>query len=219
MPEQIQRLIDGPDNPNATLVLAHGAGAGMDSPFMTEMAAGLGERRWRVVRFNFPYMVRSALSGRKAAPDRLPTLLAAFHQEIAATSAAGPLLIGGKSMGGRVASLMLDQAAMDQRVSGCICLGYPFHPPGQPEKLRTEHLLHLNTPCLILQGERDSFGRREEVEGYGLPASVQLHWLKAGDHSFKPTKASGVTLQDNLTSALDRIDAFLDQLTDSTSIA
>jgi len=136
VPEQIQRLIDGPDNPKATLVLAHGAGAGMDSPFMAEMAAGLGERRWRVVRFNFPYMVRSALSGRKAAPDRLPTLLAAFHQEIAATSAAGPLLIGGKSMGGRVASLMLDQAAMDQRVSGCICLGYPFHPPGQPEKLR-----------------------------------------------------------------------------------
>jgi len=214
----IQRLVDGTSDPKATLVLAHGAGAGMDSPFMAAIAGGLADRGWRVVRFNFPYMVRSALTGKKAAPDRLPTLVAAFQAEIqAASQEQHPLLIGGKSMGGRIASLVVDQAAIDHQVRGCICLGYPFHPPGQPQKLRTEHLRELRTPCLILQGERDSFGRREEVDGYDLSGAIQLQWLPSGDHSFKPTKASGLSLDDNLASAVERMDRWFDQEALATS--
>lgn len=214
----IQRLVDGTSDPKATLVLAHGAGAGMDSAFMAAIAGGLADRGWRVLRFNFPYMVRSALTGKKAAPDRLPTLVAAFQAEIqAASQEQHPLLIGGKSMGGRIASLVVDQAAIDHQVRGCICLGYPFHPPGQPQKLRTEHLRELRTPCLILQGERDSFGRREEVDGYDLSGAIQLQWLPSGDHSFKPTKASGLSLDDNLASAVERMDRWFDQEALATS--
>ena len=218
MTATIQRLVDGPSDPKATVVLAHGAGAGMVSPFMATIAGGLAERGWRVVRFNFPYMVRSTLSGRKAAPDRLPTLVGAFQDEIqAAAQEQRPLLIGGKSMGGRIASLVVDQAAIDQQVRGCICLGYPFHPPGQPLKLRTEHLRKLRTPCLILQGERDSFGRREEVDGYDLSDAIQLQWLPTGDHSFKPTKASGLSLDEQMASAVERIDRWIDQEALATS--
>ncbi|MBM5791376.1 MAG: alpha/beta fold hydrolase [Cyanobacteria bacterium M_surface_10_m1_298] len=218
MTATIQRLVDGPSDPKATLVLAHGAGAGMDSPFMAAIAGGLADRGWRVVRFNFPYMVRSALTGKQAAPDRLPTLVVAFQDEIqAAAQEQPPLLIGGKSMGGRIASLVLDQAAIDHQVRGCICLGYPFHPPGQPQKLRTEHLRELRTPCLILQGERDSFGRREEVDGYDLSSALEVQWLPSGDHSFKPTKASGLTLEDNLASAVERMDRWFDQEALATS--
>lgn len=218
MNDQTHPLIDTPANPKATLVLAHGAGAGMDSPFMAAIAGGLADRGWRVLRFNFPYMVRSALTGKKAAPDRLPTLIASFNEVIQmAAQGKYPLLIGGKSMGGRIASLVVDQAAIDHQVRGCICLGYPFHPPGQPQKLRTEHLRELRSPCLILQGERDSFGGREEVEGFGLSNAIQLHWLPAGDHSFKPTKASGLSLEDNLASAVERMDRWFDQEALATS--
>lgn len=218
MTATIQRLVDGTSDPKATLVLAHGAGAGMESPFMAAIAGGLADRGWRVVRFNFPYMVRSALTGKQAAPDRLPTLVAAFQDEIqVAAQEQPPLLIGGKSMGGRIASLVVDQAAIDHQVRGCICLGYPFHPPGQPQKLRTEHLRELRTPCLILQGERDSFGRREEVDGYDLSGALEVQWLPSGDHSFKPTKASGLTLEDNLASAVERMDRWFDQEALATS--
>ncbi|MFZ9901882.1 MAG: alpha/beta family hydrolase [Vulcanococcus sp.] len=206
---QFERRIDGASNAKATLVLAHGAGAPMESPFMNQIADGLAQRHWRVVRFNFPYMVRSVQSGKKAAPDRLPTLISAFEAEVRAAAADGmPLWIGGKSMGGRIASLILDQVATEAGVQGGICLGYPFHPPGQPDKLRTEHLQTLKTPCLILQGERDSFGKRGEVEGYGLAKSIQVSWVSAGDHSFKPTKSSGLSWEDNLSFVLEQIDQF-----------
>jgi predicted alpha/beta-hydrolase family hydrolase len=114
--------------------------------------------------------------------------------------------IGGKSLGGRVASLLIE--SLDD-VQGCLCLGYPFHPPGKPESLRTEHLESMQSPCLILQGERDSFGRREEVERYSLAPSLELIWLPSGDHSFKPTKASGLSEADNLNAAIDHCQRFI----------
>jgi predicted alpha/beta-hydrolase family hydrolase len=205
-------LIDGPDRAPATVLLAHGAGAPMDSPFMAAIADGLAERGWRVVRFEFPYMARSRSSGRRHGPDRLPVLQQAFRRQVQLMSAATPerpLIIGGKSMGGRVASLLIDELAASAGVCGCLCLGYPFHPPGKPLQLRTEHLATLRTPTLILQGERDSFGRRDEVEAYSFSPQVQLGWIPCGDHSFKPTRSSGRSEQQNWATAVTLGDAFL----------
>ena len=160
------RLVDGPQTAPATVLLAHGAGAPMDSPFMAAMASGLADQGWRVVRFEFAYMARQQLSGRKAAPDRLPKLQEVFRQQVVLEAAQGPVIIGGKSMGGRVASLLLDEL----QVLGGICLGYPFHPLGKPDQLRTEHLRELTTPTLILQGERDGFGHRNDCLLYTSPS-------------------------------------------------
>jgi predicted alpha/beta-hydrolase family hydrolase len=208
-------LIDGPEDAPATVLVAHGAGAPMDSPFMAAIASGLAESLWRVVRFEFPYMAGRRHGGPRRAPDRLPRLELAFceqlQREALAHSPGLPLFIGGKSMGGRVASLVADRLAASHDLRGCLCLGYPFHPPGKPEALRTEHLQSQRTPTLILQGERDAFGRRPEVEGYGLAASVELSWIPSGDHSFKPTRSSGLSEAGNWATAVDRCDGFLRQ--------
>lgn len=202
-------LIDGPAEAAATLVLAHGAGAPMDSPFMAAMAGGLAQRGWRVVRFEFPYMAQSRLSGQRRAPDRLPRLLESFRAQVAQQAGAAPVVIGGKSLGGRVASLLVDELASAHGVRGCLCLGYPFHPPGKPDQLRTEHLAALATPTLIVQGERDSFGKRGDVEGYRLSAQIQLQWIASGDHSFKPTRSSGLSEADTWAAAVGHGDQFL----------
>jgi hypothetical protein len=208
------RLIDGPADAAASLLLAHGAGAPMDSPFLAAIAAGLAERGWRVVRFEFPYMARMRESGRRQGPDRLPVLAEAFREQVRRERESAPqrpLLVGGKSLGGRVASLLVDGLAAEQGVRGCLCLGYPFHPPGKPERLRTEHLETLQTPTLILQGERDSFGKRQEVEGYRLSAAVRLAWIPDGDHSFKPRRRSGRSEAENWATAVAFSDAFLQE--------
>jgi predicted alpha/beta-hydrolase family hydrolase len=214
-PTSHPRLIDGPDPAPATVLLAHGAGAPMDSPFMAAIASGLAESGWRVVRFEFPYMARQRILERRQGPDRMPVLQEAFRQQVRLekTEQPGrPLFIGGKSMGGRVASLLVDELAASDGVRGCLCLGYPFHPPGKPLQLRTEHLAALRTPTLILQGERDTFGRREEVEAYSLSPQVQLGWIPSGDHSFKPTRSSGLSEEENWATAVALSDQFMRQL-------
>jgi len=206
------RLIDGPEDAPVTVLLAHGAGAPMDSPFMAAIAKGLADSLWRVVRFEFPYMARMRETGRRQGPDRMPILQEAFRQQLQQEKAAWPesaLVIGGKSMGGRVASLLVDELAASVGVRGCLCLGYPFHPPGKPLQLRTDHLAALRTPTLILQGERDSFGKQGEVEGYGLSPRVQVEWIASGDHSFKPTKSSGLGEAENWATAVAMADRFL----------
>jgi len=195
-------LVDGPASAPATLVLAHGAGAPMDSPFMASIASGLAEQGWRVVRFEFPYMAQRRVDGKQRAPDRLPRLLAAFREQVGRWQDQGPLVLGGKSMGGRIASLLVDELASHADVRGCLCLGFPFHPPGKPAQLRTDHLATLNTPTLILQGERDPFGRRAEVETYALSAAIDVQWIPSGDHSFKPTRSSGLTEAGNWQGAV-----------------
>lgn len=214
-PPPVPRLIDGPDDAPATVMLAHGAGAPMDSPFMVAIAGGLAEKGWRVVRFEFPYMARMRAIGRRQGPDRMPVLQEAFRQQVRLETAAKPdrpVFIGGKSMGGRVASLLIDELADSDGVSGCLCLGYPFHPPGKPLILRTEHLAALKNPTLILQGERDTFGKRGAVESYDLSPRVQVEWIPSGDHSFKPTKSSGLSEAQNWATAIDRCHGFLRQL-------
>lgn len=200
--------IDGPDK-GTTLVLAHGAGAPMDSDFMNDITGLLNDRAIRVVRFEFPYMAERRQTGRKRPPDRAPKLLDAYNALLDTLlndlGGGERLFIGGKSMGGRMATLV----ATERPVAGVCVLGYPFHPPGKPDKLRLDHLDGLRCPTLICQGERDALGNRDEVDGYDLPESVQLHWLPDGDHSLKPRKASGHTLEGNLASAADAIAEFM----------
>ncbi|HEX2569001.1 MAG TPA: alpha/beta family hydrolase [Polyangia bacterium] len=200
-------LHDGPPLKKARLklVLAHGAGAPMDSPFMDTIAAGLGEGGIHVVRFEFPYMARRRKEGRGGAPDREPVLLARWREVVAALGGGKGLFIGGKSLGGRMASLVADELG----VRGLVCLGYPFHPPGKPERTRTAHLEQLRTPTLIVQGERDPFGTAGEVERYALSPALRLAWLTDGDHSFVPRKKAGVTEADNLTQAVVLVREFL----------
>lgn len=190
-------LLDGPDGADATCVLAHGAGSPMDSPFMTFFANGLAERGVRVVRFEFPYMAAHRQGGRRRLPDRIAVLLDAWRAVLAGRDPARTV-IGGKSLGGRMASMVADEMG----VRGLLCLGYPFHPPGTPEKPRVAHLRGLATPTLILQGTRDPFGGRGEVEIYGLSPAIRVHWLEDGDHGFKPRKSSGRSEADALDEAL-----------------
>lgn len=187
------------------LVLAHGAGAPMDSDFMTQMAHLLGERGIGVVRFEFPYMAQRRSGGSKRPPDRQPLLLDTWRQVIERCRGKGKLFIGGKSMGGRMASLV----ASDTDVDGLVCLGYPFHPIKKPEKLRTEHLYELQTPSLVVQGSRDPLGSREEVLSYELPETIQLCWLEDGDHDFKPRVKSGYAHEQHMVSAANAISAFI----------
>jgi predicted alpha/beta-hydrolase family hydrolase len=191
-------LFDGPEDARHTVVLAHGAGAPMDSPYMGTVAAGLAARGIRVVRFEFAYMAARRSDGKRRGPDREPVLRAAWKQVVEELGGGEGLVIGGKSMGGRMASLVADEVS----VRGLLCLGYPFHPPGRPERLRTAHLEKLETQALIVQGTRDPFGGPEEVEGYALSPRCSVAWIEDGDHDLKPRKKSGRTHEQNLNEAI-----------------
>lgn len=198
-------IVDGPDDARCLLLLAHGASQGPASPFMRQIASGLADTGVRVVRFRFPYMARMEADGLRRPPDREPVLLDALRVLVETQRAASDrLVIGGKSMGGRIASLIADDAGVD----GLVCLGFPFHPPGKPERFRGEHLAHLRTPALICQGERDPFGRRDELEQVAFSPACTLAWIDDGEHSFKPRKASGRTWEENLALAVQRVSAF-----------
>ncbi len=207
-------LYDRAQEPVAVLLLAHGAGAAMDSDFMNAMATALASHSVAVLRFEFPYMQRRRGEQRKFPPDRAPKLLTAFAERVREarslaaelsqhSNGALPLWIGGKSMGGRMASMLAAEGngVATQDVAGVIALGYPFHPPGKPEKTRIGHLPALTVPLLIFQGERDPFGKPDEVADYGLPERVRVYWLTSGDHDFKPLKRSGLTQEDLIEEA------------------
>lgn len=201
-------LTDGPQDSPTVLVLAHGAGAGMDTPFLEHFALGLGAAGVRVVRFEFPYMLRRRSEGKRRPPDRMPVLTAAFADIVATIRVElrpEALFIGGKSMGGRVASMIADEV----QATGTVCLCYPFHPAGRPHSLRTEHLEELRTPTLIVQGTRDPLGNREEVSRLRLSPAIELFWCEDGDHDLRPRRTSGRTAADNLEAALARIRAFV----------
>ena len=190
--------IDGPPDAAHTIVLAHGAGAAMDSPFMDRFAEGLAGRGIRVVRFEFPYMARRRESGRRGAPDRPPVLIDRWKEVIERFGGGPATVIGGKSMGGRIASMVAD----DVGARGLVCLGYPFHPPGDSSRLRTSHLKTLRTPALIVQGTRDAFGSPVEIASYGLAPSIRVVFIEEGDHSFRPAARSGRSETGNLEEAM-----------------
>jgi predicted alpha/beta-hydrolase family hydrolase len=198
-------LTDGPDAAEQVFVFAHGAGGAMDTPFMSTVARELGQRGIRVVRFEFAYMAARRTSGKRGAPDREPVLLNKWREVVAELGGGPRLFIGGKSMGGRMATLVADEL----QVRGTVIFGYPFHPPGQPNKLRTAHLEQLTTPMLVLQGERDPFGTREDVTRYQLSPSIRIEWIPDGDHSLKPRAKSGTTERENLLHAIDAAATFM----------
>jgi hypothetical protein len=187
-------LIVGPEDAPVTLLLAHGAGAPMDSAAMTAVSGALAAVGLRVARFEFGYMAARRSAGERRPPPRAETLLPEYRAAVAALNASGRLIIGGKSMGGRVASMVADELHGQGRIAGLLCLGYPFHPPGKPEQPRTGHLVALATPTLICQGTRDPFGTREDVAGYTLSDRIEFLWVEDGDHDLRPRmKVTGIT--------------------------
>jgi predicted alpha/beta-hydrolase family hydrolase len=208
MTEGPEFLFDGPEDAPVGIILAHGAGAPMDSAFMNDFARGLGARGIRVARFEFPYMRARRGGGRTGAPDREPVLRQSWIDAVEHLGGGPRLVIGGKSLGGRIASLVADEV----RARGLVCLGYPFHPPGQPERLRTKHLAALATPALILQGTRDPFGGPADVASYSLSPSIRVEWIEDGDHSWKPGVRSGRTLAQNLDEGLEKCARFAEEL-------
>ena len=196
-------LYNGPAE-GPLFLFAHGAGLPMDAPFMETIAAGLGEAGIRVVRFEFPYMQRRRRSGRRGGPDRTPILEASWRAVLEHFGAAGAV-IGGKSLGGRIASMIAD----DCGARGLVCLGYPFHPVGKRDNLRVAHLASMQTPTMIVQGDRDPMGSRLDVDGYALSDAISLHWIEDGEHSFMPRKRSGRTPEQNLDEAIGAVRRFI----------
>ncbi len=207
IPETPDLLIDGPAG-GQTVVLAHGAGLPMDAPFMDAFALGLSANGIRVVRFEFPYMRQRRETGKKRPPDRAALLEATWRAVIDDLGDASALVIGGKSMGGRIASMIAD----DVGARGLVCLGYPFHALGKPQQPRVAHLESIRTPTLIAQGERDPMGDRTDLSGYTLAPTIRVQWIEDGEHSFIPRKRSGRTAEENLSQAVAALREFVADL-------
>jgi predicted alpha/beta-hydrolase family hydrolase len=196
----IATLRDGPDGAATTVVLAPGAGAGMAHPFLAAVAHGLAAAGLAVVRMDFPYRTAG-----KRAPDAMPVLQQAMRDVVRDHCGERPFVLMGKSMGGRVATMVADEL----QARAVVVFGYPFHPAGEPAKTRTAHLAALFTPTLILQGERDELGNRADVAGYTLSPALEIAWFADGDHSLVPRASSGFTKQQHFATALERAIAFV----------
>ncbi|MDR6981402.1 putative alpha/beta-hydrolase family hydrolase [Rheinheimera pacifica] len=196
----------------ARLLLAHGAGAGADSSFMQQLAQQLALNNVEVWRFNFAYMQRFIDTGKRSLPEKMPLLMQQFslHADNCPTDL--PLFIGGKSMGGRVASMLGQTSMLDQNssVKAIFAFGYPFH---APKKLswRTEHFTTLACPLFIAQGERDAFGTKAELAAMQWP-KVDIHWLADGDHDYKPRVKSGLTQQQLIAAAAQFCSRNIDEI-------
>ena len=191
--------------PHATLVLAHGSGVRMNAPFMTYISEALAAHGVSVLRFEFTYM-----TGRTSGHHNPPELSREFVEALSAVRSDEPVFIGGKSMGGRVASMIAEDAYQHGRIAGVICLGYPFHAPSRPDLLRTAHLVTTTVPTLICQGAQDPFGTRKQVRGYDLSDAVEFFWLEGCDHDFKPGKLSDQTQQENIERAANAVAQWTD---------
>lgn len=210
-------LIDTPKKQTIKLsfIFAHGAGAPMDSDFMNYITQGLVDQGVQVIRFEFPYMQKRREDGKKRPPDRAPKLLEYFQQVISECQP-DKVVIGGKSMGGRMASLLASELNelddnIGSKVKGIVCLGYPFHAPGKPENVRNTHFGDIRIPKLIVQGTRDAFGNQEEVSGYDC-FNHKIAWIEDGNHDLLPRKKSGLTHEDNLNEAVHQILDFMTSL-------
>jgi predicted alpha/beta-hydrolase family hydrolase len=216
----VDLLWAGPEDAVATLLFAHGAGAAMDSAGMSDRADALAEHGIRTARFEFGYMA-ARREGTRRPPPKAETLAGEYDAAVAAVrDVLGPdrpaPLIGGHSMGGRVASLVADPLFNAGQIAGLVCLSYPWHPPEKPDQPRTAHLEHLAAPALIVQGTRDPFGSPDEVAGYALSPTIHLVWLDDGDHDLRPRKAvSGHTYKEHLGAMADAVAGFARKLGNS----
>jgi predicted alpha/beta-hydrolase family hydrolase len=198
-------IIKGPKNASKKLIIAHGAGAPMDHPWMEEITENLISLGIQVIRFEFPYMKERRENGKKRPPNTKKVLLETWR-EVFELVGDSDTYIGGKSMGGRMASLIVDELG----AKGLICLGFPFHAPGKEPKDRIDHLKDLKTRSLIIQGTRDSMGNFENVTTYKLSKKIKLHWLEDGDHGLKPRiRTTGKTQSDYLANTSHIIDKFM----------
>ena len=184
----------------------------MDSDYLQTMTAELNKVGMAVIRFEFPYMQQRRDTGKKRPPDRAPILLDCWRKVYKDISkrhdVSEPILIGGKSMGGRMASMVADELG----VAGLCCFGYPFHAPGKPEKMRTEHLLTIKTSTIIFQGTRDPFGKPEELSDIPFSKALDIHWLEDGEHDLKPRKKSGLTQLQHLQTVAVMVAGFAHSL-------
>ncbi|MGL4505437.1 MAG: alpha/beta fold hydrolase [Aeromonas sobria] len=204
----IDVLREGAVDAPVRILLAHGAGAGMDHAFLAELSRLLAGPEIEVVRFNFPYMTKRAQDGKRRPPDRQPLLLEHWRQMV--REFAHPrLFLAGKSMGGRMAAELYHDGGDAMNAAGLLILGYPFHPPAKPDRWRGDVLKQIKVPTLLLQGERDTFGSRAELAEFPFSPNVSVHWLTDGDHGFKPRKVSGVSEQENMQYAADTIKHFV----------
>ena len=202
----VSTVFDGPTDASLLVVLAHGAGAGMHSDFMRDMAERLGEEGFRVCRFNFRY----SEIGRRA-PDRQNVLEQTYNAVIDEVAGGyGTIVVGGKSMGGRIASTI---AAGGTRVDGLVLLGYPLHPPGKPERIRKAHLKDVTVPTLFVEGTRDPFcplpTLEEALTEVSAPTEVAV--IEDGDHSFKVRKSSGRSTAEAWAEAAGAVVKWLDK--------
>ncbi len=205
-------IIDGPQESPVTVLLAHGAGAPMDSPAMNTLAKALAGAGFRVARFEFGYMA-ARRAGHRKPPPKADTLIPEFREAVRSLDWSGRLILGGKSMGGRIASMIADDLHAAGTAAGLLCLGYPFHPPGKPGQLRTAHLANLATPALICQGTRDEFGTREEVATYTLSPRIELLWIEDGDHDLRPRKSvAGVGFEQTISETAAKVRAWSDRI-------
>ena len=199
------------EKPRCNLVLGHGAGADMDSPMLAYVADALAKRNINVVRFNFEYMRLINETGKRRPPPRMIQLENEYLEILEKLEDKSvPTIIGGKSMGGRVATNILERS----EAVAAIVLGYPFHPNGKSNQIRIEHLAEgkISKSLYIIQGTRDPFGKLAEVSTYPLSNSVTIEWLEDGDHDFKPRQSSEVAVEENWQQAVEHIDAYLHEL-------
>lgn len=192
-----------------TLILGHGAGASQTSPFMVHVSTGMAERGVDAVTFNFGYV-----QARRRVPDPSEKLEACYRAVIEtvrnqSSFRRNALVIGGKSMGGRIASQIAAKEVSD--LAGLVLLGYPLHPPGQPEKLRTTHFFHIKAPMLFVQGSKDAFGTPNELQPFlaRLKCPTKLYVVEAGDHSFKVPKRSRLSQEEVYRAVYDEVARWL----------
>jgi hypothetical protein len=223
------RRYDGGPSAPAVLILAHGAGASQASDFMVTYASGLASRGLTVVTFNFPFTEQG-----KKLPDPQPVLEACYRavlEQVASDAATGvlPIFIGGKSLGGRMASHVAAAGATAgggasawwDRLRGLVFLGYPLHPPGRPQQVRVSHLPHIVHPMLVVQGAKDAFGTPAEVRLFFdvLPAPAEVYVVEQGDHSLEVPKRSGLAQAEVRAAVQDHIVAWISERIESSSDA
>lgn len=200
-------LVDGKSS-ESIFILAHGAGAPMDSEWMSSFAKELAKHQIKVIRFEFPYMIERRETGKKRPPNTKKVLIQTWvdvYNKVKADHPKTPLFIGGKSMGGRIASLVTDELMP----AGLIGLGFPFHAPGKDVGDRIDHLENIQTKSLIIQGTRDSMGSKIDCLNYDLSKNIEIFWLEDGDHSWKPRKKSGLSLDEHMLTAAKKVKYFI----------
>jgi predicted alpha/beta-hydrolase family hydrolase len=201
----------------AFIVFAHGAGADKSHEFMEQVSRALNKKNINVLRFNFSYMDVRLAEGNRRPPDRMPKLLHCFEKVINELDTHLPIFLAGKSMGGRVAATLASDKTL--KALGVMCLGYPFHPQKQPEKLRLAPLQETQKPILILQGSRDALGNKEEILGYEYSSHCRCVFFEDGDHNLKPRIKSGFTHIQHIEKAVNEMVNFIDESLEANQVS